>query len=130
MTLLDYLPAAITLVGVAVAWGRSETRLADLHRVFAEHRDESRARDEARATEQRAIASDVREARETLARTEERHGALAGRVARLEEVDTRHDQEIRDARHAAKESAQQVELLAGRVDRLENATRTGARPRR
>lgn len=136
--IVRWVPAALTIIGVAVAWGRSESKLADLTKSLTEHRDESRTRDEARAADLRAVAQDVRETRETLARNEERHGALAERVTRLEAVDQRHEVEIRDARHIATAATTTLEnvksviaALTERVGDLENAgRRPGARPRR
>lgn len=136
--LVRWVPAAITILGVAVAWGRSESKLAELTKSLTEHRDESRARDEARAADLSAVAKDVRETRETLARNEERHGALAERVTRLEAVDQRHEVEIRDARHIATAATTTLEnvksviaALTERVGELENAgRRPGARTRR
>ncbi len=92
--LARWAPTLVAALGAAVVWGRNSSALEALRADLTAHRDESRARDEERAKEQRAIAAEVTAARETLARGEERHGALSGRVERLEGVDSRHDTEI------------------------------------
>lgn len=124
---IRWLPSALVAFGGAKAWGALTARFDGLEA----GQKLAASQVEKLASEVKAVAVEVGALREAHARSEERHGALSGRVARLEEVDARHDQEIRDARHAAKESAQQVELLAGRVARLESAeAKAGARPRR
>lgn len=106
--LLPWVPAVTSLILVGIAWGRIGPTLTALS-----------AQIQAVAEQVRSIDTALSALREAHARSEERHGALAGRVARLEEVDGRHDQEIRDARHAARDAQQTAETATGRLASLE-----------